>query len=373
MVFVLNRDGKPLMPTCARTARRLLAGGKARVVHTTPFTIRLLYGSTGYRQTVVAGLDAGSGVIGCAATANGCVVYQAEVSLRSDISNPDVTGAGYRAGKLKDFYNVKQYVLHRDGYACQSGQKIRHSPQLQVHHKQFRSNGGPDTAENLVTLCKTCHIDLHAGKFDFRDKGKRSKTRHAAHMGIVKARLSQCAIAHTARFGYETKYQREQLLTWPKTHANDAVAICLDDGESVSPLERILVKRHISKGDYKQTAGRHSQLPVPTGKLFGLRKGDKVATSRGTGFIKGKRSTGYFAIADLDGTILHASEKVAHCRRLTARTTTQVEELSLLALSARRTEKQWCMQAAKETKAAESAMPAPVLSGLKAEVSRSKF
>ena len=73
-VYVKNKKGEPLMPCCERTARLLLRDKKARVVHRTPFTIELLYGASGYRQQVVAGLDTGSSVVGCAATANGHVV-----------------------------------------------------------------------------------------------------------------------------------------------------------------------------------------------------------------------------------------------------------------------------------------------------------
>ena len=43
-VYVLNKDGKPLMPTtrCGHV-RYLLKEKKARVVKTKPFTIQLLY------------------------------------------------------------------------------------------------------------------------------------------------------------------------------------------------------------------------------------------------------------------------------------------------------------------------------------------
>jgi hypothetical protein len=54
------------------------------------------------------------------------------------------------------------------------------------------------------------------------------------------------------------------------------------------------------------------------------------------GFIKGKRSSGYFAIADLNGNIIHASEKVANCVRIAARKTTQIEMLNLDVLLQRR-------------------------------------
>ena len=85
LAFVLNKVGKPLMPCSPAKARRLLKDGKATIVRREPFTIRLLYGSSGYRQEVVAGMDAGSKTIGCAAVANDKVVYQAEIVLRQDV------------------------------------------------------------------------------------------------------------------------------------------------------------------------------------------------------------------------------------------------------------------------------------------------
>ena len=49
MVYVLDIDGKPLMPTERHgKVRRLLKEKKARVVKKTPFTIQLLYDSTRY-------------------------------------------------------------------------------------------------------------------------------------------------------------------------------------------------------------------------------------------------------------------------------------------------------------------------------------
>ena len=43
-VYVLNKDGKPLMPTTrGGHVRHLLKEQKARIVRTKPFTIQLLY------------------------------------------------------------------------------------------------------------------------------------------------------------------------------------------------------------------------------------------------------------------------------------------------------------------------------------------
>ncbi|MBZ5574529.1 MAG: HNH endonuclease [Acidobacteriia bacterium] len=33
---------------------------------------------------------------------------------------------------------------------------------LEVHHKEFRSQSGDDSDENLITVCTTCHNNLHS-------------------------------------------------------------------------------------------------------------------------------------------------------------------------------------------------------------------
>lgn len=60
LVYVLNKNRKPLMPCKPQKARKLLRNGKAKVIRREPFTIQLLYGSSGYRQHVTLGVDAGS-------------------------------------------------------------------------------------------------------------------------------------------------------------------------------------------------------------------------------------------------------------------------------------------------------------------------
>ena len=59
-VYVLNKHDKPLMPCKPRKARILLKQKKAKVIKQTPFTIKLLYGSSGYKQDITLGVDAGS-------------------------------------------------------------------------------------------------------------------------------------------------------------------------------------------------------------------------------------------------------------------------------------------------------------------------
>ena len=86
MVYVLNIDGQPLMPTDRHgKVRHLLKDGRAEVVKCCPFTIRLLYDSTHYTQDIVLGVDAGSKHIGLSGTTETKELYASDVELRNDI------------------------------------------------------------------------------------------------------------------------------------------------------------------------------------------------------------------------------------------------------------------------------------------------
>ncbi len=56
------------------------------------------------------------------------------------------------------YESLRQQVMRRDGWRCQSCGTMAN---LEVHHKQFRSQSGDDTEQNLITLCTTCHTSVH--------------------------------------------------------------------------------------------------------------------------------------------------------------------------------------------------------------------
>lgn len=87
LVYVINKQGEPLMPCKPQKAKRLLKENKAKVVKREPFTIQLLYGSSGYKQNITLGVDAGSKHIGLSATTESKELYSGEVELRNDIVN----------------------------------------------------------------------------------------------------------------------------------------------------------------------------------------------------------------------------------------------------------------------------------------------
>ena len=86
MVYVLNQNGQPLMPTEDHAkVRILLKSKKAKVVKRCPFTIQLLYRSTNYTQEITLGVDSGSKHIGLSATTKDKVLFESDVELRNDI------------------------------------------------------------------------------------------------------------------------------------------------------------------------------------------------------------------------------------------------------------------------------------------------
>ncbi len=86
MVYVLSKNGQPLMPTKNHAkVRVLLKTGRAKVVGRCPFTIQLLYESMVYTQNISLGVDAGSKHIGLSATDETRVYFEAEALPRTDI------------------------------------------------------------------------------------------------------------------------------------------------------------------------------------------------------------------------------------------------------------------------------------------------
>ncbi|NOX90936.1 MAG: HNH endonuclease [Gammaproteobacteria bacterium] len=71
---------------------------------------------------------------------------------------------------------VRRTVLQRDGYKCQMdgcGWHIdeynRADPRiLELHHKKHHAAGGENTAENLITLCNSCHDRVHADHVELK-------------------------------------------------------------------------------------------------------------------------------------------------------------------------------------------------------------
>lgn len=382
MVYVQNIDGSPLMPTTRHgKVRRLLKSKQAVVVNLCPFTIRLTYETTSYKQEVTLGVDAGTKHVGLSATMKSKELYASEVTLRSDIvellatrrelrrtrrnrlryrkarfnnrvsckkegwispsirqridshikvisdvykflpiskiiievaqfdtqkiKNPDIKGEEYQQGDQLDFWNVREYVLYRDGHKCQHCKGKSEDPILNVHHLESRKTGG-NSPSNLITLCETCHKEYHKGKFDLKIKRGKS-LRDAAVMGIMKWRLYDKLRSLYPNvkmtFGYITKHNRIKYGI-EKSHTSDAFVISNNfKAKRFGCYYKIkLVRRHnrrIHKS--KMLKGGKRKMNQAPFEVFGFRLFDRVKFDNQYYFVYGRRTSGYFNIRDING------------------------------------------------------------------------
>ena len=56
---------------------------------------------------------------------------------------------------------LRKQVLRRDGWRCQCCGTMTN---LEIHHQEFRSQGGDDSELNLITLCAECHAQVHCAR-----------------------------------------------------------------------------------------------------------------------------------------------------------------------------------------------------------------
>ena len=387
MVYVLDINGQPLMPTERYgKVRRMLKSGKAKVVKRCPFVIQLSYtASTREIQRISLGVDAGSKHIGISATTESKVLYESEVELRSDITellsarremrsarrnrktrhrkprfdnrrhrdgwlapsvqqkvnthltviskvneilpvakiiaevaafdiqkikNPDIQGAEYQQGEQLGSWNIREYVLFRDGHTCQCCKGKSKDKILNVHHIESRQTGG-DAPNNLITLCKTCHNGYHSGEIKLPKAIKRGmKFADATFMGIMRwAFYNEIRSQYpdvSLTYGYITKHTR---ITngLPKAHHIDARCISghpLAEPDSVVYYQkkvrchnRQIHKLTIGKGAYR----KRNQCPY---EVKGFRLYDKVRAQNREWYVHGRRLKGSFVLKTLDGNML---------------------------------------------------------------------
>ena len=207
----------------------------------------------------------------------------------------------YQQGVNYGYANTRAYVLTRDRYTCQHCKGKSKDKRLEVHHIVFKRNKGSDEQENLITLCKTCHDDLHNELIHLKKAGKvKGQLNHATQMNSIRVQLLRVLPFAEETFGFITKEHR-QLLGLPKEHYFDAVAMATTGKKVVFKTERVVIKKCVSDGDYQQTKGVRSEKRIPTGKIQGFRKFDKVRHLEKEYFIKGRMSTGYAILMDIKG------------------------------------------------------------------------
>ena len=204
----------------------------------------------------------------------------------------------YQKGVNYGFANARAHALDRDNYTCQRcGKKhIR----LEVHHIIFRSLGGNDELDNLITLCEKCHKALHDGKITLNLKGKRKRAlRHATQMSIIRSQLLKIYPDAIETFGYVTKANSENLGI-EKKHYLDACVIA-SGGKKFKQSDWLFKKKRVPKQNRQLCKGVREEKKLPTSKILGFRRYDKVKYLNEICFVNGRRSSGAFVLMDIDG------------------------------------------------------------------------
>lgn len=244
-------------------------------------------------------------------------------------------GTEYQQGEQLGFWNVREYVLFRDGHQCRCCKGRSGDKALNVHHIESRKTGG-DAPDNLVTLCETCHKGYHAGTVSLPRNIKRSAGfRDAAFMGIMRwafyGRLRELYPGKVSMtYGYITKNTRIRH-GLEKTHAVDAR--CISGHPEASPLDcfylqkkvrchnRQLHKAKILKGGIRKANQAAKEVR-------GFRLFDRVEYNGQECFVFGRRTSGYFDLRLLDGAKIYPAASVKQIRLIERSETTLMERRS---------------------------------------------
>lgn len=238
---------------------------------------------------------------------------------------------GYQKGPNYNFENTRAMVLNRDNYLCQYCKGKHKDSKLEVHHIIFRSQGGSDEESNLITLCHTCHNDLHSGKINPKLQGKtKGSLNYATQMNLIRKQLFRIYPEAMETFGYVTKANRFRLGI-EKEHYHDACIIATN-GKPFKVISNLYKKKCVSCGDFQKTKGIRSEQQIVTDKIGGFRKFDKVRYFGKEYFIKGRMSKGYAILMDMEGNKIDFSSmpngfktpKMANLKRLVARSSWMV-------------------------------------------------
>lgn len=247
------------------------------------------------------------------------IVEVAEFDIQK-IKNPNISGKDYQQGTLQG-YNIRNYLLEKHGRKCFYCDKAVST--FEVEHMIPKAKGGSNRIDNLTLSCHSCNqkkgtltaeefikqtlpAEKVAKKLKQLSKEKRL-FKYMAHMNATRWTLYDAINDKYPNvkmtYGYITKYNRIQA-GLPKAHHIDAK--CITGFAQVPSFDTTVVKmkmrRHnrqlhratFSKGHVRKAAS------LPT-VMFGFRLYDIVMYNNHRYYIKGRRSTGAFALVSVEG------------------------------------------------------------------------
>ena len=236
------------------------------------------------------------------------------------IKNPDISGIEYQQGTLQG-YNIRNYLLEKHNRKCfYCGKTVSN---FEVEHMLPKSRGGSNRIDNLTLSCHNCNQKkdtltaeefikqtLPAKKAAAKLKqlpNEKHLFKYMTHMNATRWALYSAINKKYSNvemtYGYITKYNRIKA-GLPKAHHIDAK--CITGFATVPSMKQTVVKvkmrRHnrqlhratFSKGHVRKAAC----LPTIT---FGFQLYDLVLFNHHRYYIKGRRSSGSFALVSVEG------------------------------------------------------------------------
>lgn len=197
------------------------------------------------------------------------------------IKDPDIQGEEYQRGEQLGFWNVREYVLHRDNHTCQHCHGKKKDPILQVHHINGKAEGATDRPEELLTVCKTCHDDHHAGN-DIIPAKKIHQFKPEIFMTMVRWKIvNALGCKHT--YGYITKHNRiKQGLQ--KSHINDAF---ITAGGTTQERCKSCIVKQVRRNNRSIQINRKGFKPSIRRQRYKLQPNDLVRYNGGEYRVKG--------------------------------------------------------------------------------------
>ncbi len=252
------------------------------------------------------------------------------------IKNPEIEGAEYQHGEQLDFWNVREYVLFRDGHTCQCCKGKSKDNILNVHHIESRKTGG-NAPNNLITMCETCHKAYHKGIITLPKEIHRGmRFRDAAFMGIMrwafydrlKELYNPLGVEVINTYGYITKNTR---ITYdlPKEHYVDAR--CISGNPAAKPMDYYYLQKKVRCHNRqihkcKINKGGTRKRNQAAYEVKGFRLYDQVLWKGQKCFIFARRSTGRMDLRLLDGTHVNASVGYKNLKLLSMRKNYLIEQ-----------------------------------------------
>lgn len=236
--------------------------------------------------------------------------------------NSAIQGVEYQQGQTAGYYDVRYFVFARDQYICQVCHKKKDKI-LHTHHLIYRSQGGSNRADNLITVCTECHTSENHQEggvlWEWMQKHKKvKKYKEIAFMNIQRQHVFEKYPNARITYGSTTTPHRKAL-GLEKTHANDAVAITEIEAITQQPEDQFLIrqfrkkKRSLHESTARKgrkekncTSKRNEKNTKQVGSLY---LNDRVVVFGKTGHITGFSGRTMAYVKDAQDHYITAPEK----------------------------------------------------------------